>query len=140
MLVPALRQVLPLVPGHLPCDCPICPRFSMRLPACRALAACLARGLQLIPLSPYVMRSSYPPVTRTPLYCPQLDRLPSEIGSQLRAAASTAVLACLVAGAPGGEAALRDVVFPLCRDAGAQGPLVEELEVRMRGHLSVLPH
>ncbi len=65
-----------------------------------------------------------------PLSCPQLDRLPAEVTSQLRAAASTAVLACLVAGAPGGEAALRDVVFPLCRDAGAQGPLVEELEVR----------
>ncbi|GLI64518.1 hypothetical protein VaNZ11_007787 [Volvox africanus] len=56
----------------------------------------------------------------------QLDRLPAAAVRQLREATAAAVLACLVAGH---EQLLFDTVFPLCRDAGAAGPLVEAVEV-----------
>lgn len=46
--------------------------------------------------------------------------------AQLRQSAAAAVLGCLAAGRP---ALLADGVFPLCREAGAVGPLVEAVEV-----------
>ncbi|GIM15059.1 hypothetical protein Vretimale_17920 [Volvox reticuliferus] len=56
----------------------------------------------------------------------QLDQLPVEVVRQLREATAASVLACLAAGR---EQLLFDTVFPLCRDAGAAGPLVEAVEV-----------
>ncbi|GFR42941.1 hypothetical protein Agub_g3817, partial [Astrephomene gubernaculifera] len=56
----------------------------------------------------------------------ELDRLPGDTVRQLREAAAAAVLACLAAGR---ERLLSDSVFPLCREAGAAGPLVEAMEV-----------